>query len=200
VRDVIGDRRVLRLAAIWLLTAALDEPFFGFLIANLEGTRRVSTATATALVVSVVVGGMATYAALAVMRRRFSGRARFIAGSLGLLATTVIVVGAPWTAVIALAGVGFGAASALLWVALQSTTLRLRPGQVGTTQAVISGLATAGIVIPPLIGVAADRLGLGAAMWLIVLAPAAVVVLVLTDKGRDRSVRSLCPWVMSSSR
>jgi hypothetical protein len=41
-------------------------------------------------------------------------------------------------------------------------------------------------VIPPLIGVAADRLGLGAAMWLFALAPAAVVLLVLTGEGRDR--------------
>jgi hypothetical protein len=165
----------------------LDEPFLGFLIANLEETRGHSGAAATALAGTVVVGSIGAFGALAAARRSFSVRSRFIAGSLGLLATTLIVVGTPWTAVIALAGIGFGASAALLWAALQSTTFRLRPGQVGTTQAVISGLATSGIVIPPLIGVAADRLGLGTAMWLFALAPAAVVLLVLTDKGRDRS-------------
>jgi predicted MFS family arabinose efflux permease len=187
VRAVAGDRRVLRLAAIWMLIAVLDEPFLGFLIANLEETRGHSGAAATALAGTVVVGSIGAFGALAAARRSFSVRSRFIAGSLGLLATTLIVVGTPWTAVIALAGIGFGASAALLWAALQSTTFRLRPGQVGTTQAVISGLATCGIVIPPLIGVAADRLGLGTAMWLFALAPAAVVLLVLTDKGRDRS-------------
>jgi predicted MFS family arabinose efflux permease len=187
VRGVATDRRVVRLAGIWMMTAVLDEPFLGFFIANLEETCGHSAAAATALAATVVVGGIGAYMALATVRRSFSVRSRFIAGSLGLLAMTVIVVGAPWTVVIALAGIGFGAARALLWVALQSMTFRLRPGQVGTTQAAISGLATVGIVIPPLIGVASDRLGLGAAMWLFVLAPAAIVLLVLTDKGRDRS-------------
>jgi hypothetical protein len=85
--------------------------------------------------------------------------------------------------VVGLAGVGFGAAGALLWVALQATTYRLRPGQVGTTRAVISGLSTVSVTIPPLVGVAADRLGLGTAMWLFTLAPVGILLLALT--GRD---------------
>jgi hypothetical protein len=77
----------------------------------------------------------------------------------------------------------FGAATAVLWVALQFSTFRLRPGQVGTTQAVISGLSTAHIAIPPLIGLVADRLGLATGMWLFVLAPVGILVLALTSQG-----------------
>jgi len=187
VRAVAQDARVLRLAALWALSAALDAPFIGFLIANLEETRDVSAAAATALVVAVVAGGMATYAALAVVRRPFSTRSRLVFASIGLLVTIVVMVGAPWTAVVGLAGVGFGAAGALLWVALQATTYRLRPGQVGTTQAVISGLSTVSVTIPPLVGVAADRLGLGTATWLFVLAPVGILLLALTARETSRA-------------
>jgi MFS transporter, FSR family, fosmidomycin resistance protein len=187
VRAVAKDARVLRLAAIWALSAALEAPFLGFLIANLEETRHVSAAAATALVVAVVAGGMATYTALAVVRRPFSTRSRLVVASVGLLVTTVVMVGVPWTAVVGLAGAGFGAAGALLWVALQATTYRLRPGQVGTTQAVISGLSTVSVTIPPLVGVAADRLGLGAAMWLFVLAPVGILLIALTARETSRA-------------
>lgn len=187
VRAVAGDVRVLRLAGIWALSAVLEAPFIGFLIANLEQTRHVAAATATALVVSVVVGGMVTYATLAVVRRPFSARSRFVVGSIALLITTVVMVSAPWTPVVALAGIGFGAATAVLWVALQTSTFRLRPGQVGTTQAVISGLSTARIAIPPLIGLAADRVGLAAGMWLFVLAPVGILVLALTSREASRA-------------
>jgi predicted MFS family arabinose efflux permease len=187
VRAVAKDARVLRVAAIWALSAALEAPFLGFLIANLEETRDVSAAAATALVVAVVAGGMATYAALAVVRRPFSTRSRLVLASVGLVVTTVVMVGAPWTAVVGLAGVGFGAAGALLWVALQATTYRLRPGQVGTTQAVISGLSTVSVAIPPVVGVAADRLGLATAMWLFVLAPVGILLIALTARETSRA-------------
>jgi predicted MFS family arabinose efflux permease len=185
VRAVARDRRVLRLAGIWTLSAALEAPFLAFLIANLEETRHVSAVAATALVVAVVGGGMATYAVLAVVRRPFSAHSRFVVASVGLLVATVVMVGAPWMAVIGVAGAGFGAAGALLWVELQATTYRLRPGQVGTTRAVISGLSTVRIAIPPLIGVAADRLGLATGMWLFVLAPVGILVLALTKRCDD---------------
>jgi FSR family fosmidomycin resistance protein-like MFS transporter len=186
VRAVVRDGRVLRLAAIWTLIGALEAPFFGFLIANLEETRYVSTAAATAILVCVVAGGVATYAALAAASRPFSARSRFVVASLGLLVTTMVMVSAPSPVVVGAAGVGFGAASAVLWVALQAATYRLRPGQVGTTQAAVSGLSTVGIAVPTLIGVAADRLGVGAAMWLFVLAPAGILSLAITSRADER--------------
>jgi hypothetical protein len=186
-RAVLGDTRVVRLAVIWALITLLDEPFLGFLIANIEETHGVSAAVATALVGAIVAGGIFTYTVLAVSGRSFSVRTRLTSSSIGLLVTVLVMVAAPWPAVIALAGVGFGAAIALLWVTLQAMTLRLRPGQVGTTQAVVSGLATVGVVLPPLIGVAADRLGLAPAMWLFALAPAAILVLALTARTKSRA-------------
>jgi FSR family fosmidomycin resistance protein-like MFS transporter len=187
VRAVVGDTRVLRLAAIWALIAVLDEPFLGFLIANLEQTRHVSAVAATGLVVSVVVGGIATYTTLAVARRPFDARSRLAVGAIGLLVTTVVMVATPWPAVIALGGVGFGASIALVWVTLLTTTLRLRPGQVGTTQAVISGLSTVRVAIPPLIGLAADRLGLAIGVWLFALAPACILLLAVTGREAVRA-------------
>ena len=184
---VMRDSRVLRLAAMWTFIAALDEPFLGFLIATFQDTRGFSAAAATLLAGSIVLGGIAAFTVLAATTRQREPRRRPVVAAVGLLLTAVVMVGAPWTPVIALAGFGFGAATAVTWVTIQVTVLRLRPGQVGTTQAVVSGLSTAGIVIPPLVGVAADRLGLTAGMWLYASVPAAIVLLVLTDKGRDRS-------------
>jgi hypothetical protein len=109
------------------------------------------------------------------------------AASIGQLIAVLVMVAAPWPAVVAFAGFGFGAAIALLWVTLLAMTLRLRPGQVGTTQAAVSGLATVGVALPPLIGIAADRLGLGAAMWLFALAPAGILLLVLTAQETSRA-------------
>ena len=186
-RAVLGDTRVIRLAAIWALIALLDEPFLGFLIANLEETHGVSAAVATALVGAIVAGGIVTYTLLAAARRSFSARSRLTAASIGLLGAVVVMVATPWPAAIALAGVGFGAATALLWVTLQGITLRLRPRQAGTTQAAVSGLATVGVALPPLIGMAADGLGLGPAMWLFALAPAAILLLALTVRETSRA-------------
>ena len=186
-RAVLGDTRVIRLAAIWALIALLDEPFLGFLIANLEETHGVSAAVATALVGAIVAGGIVTYTLLAAARRSFSARSRLTAASIGLLGAVVVMVATPWPAAIALAGVGFGAAIALLWVTLQGITLRLRPRQAGTTQAAVSGLATVGVALPPLIGMAADGLGLGPAMWLFALAPAAILLLALTVRETSRA-------------
>jgi hypothetical protein len=185
VRAVAKDARVLRLAGIWTLSAALEAPFFGFLLANLDESGRASAAAATVLVVAVIGGGMATYAALAVVHRPFSARWQLVGSSAALALTTVVMVATPWIPVIGLAGVGFGVSTALLWVTLQATTYRLRPGQVGTTQAVISGLSTVSVTIPPVVGVVADRLGLGAAMWLFVLAPLGILLLALTSRGRS---------------
>ena len=51
----------------------------------------------------------------------------------------------------------------------------------------MSGLATVGVAVPPLIGMAADRLGLGAAMWLFALAPTGILLLVLTARETSRA-------------
>jgi predicted MFS family arabinose efflux permease len=179
-RRVVTDARVLRVTAIWALSGALDAPFIGFLIANLEQTQHVSAAGATALVVAVVAGGMATYATLAVVGHQFSSRSRFVGPSVVLAAATALMVGAPWIEVVVVGALGFGAAGALLWVALQTATYRLRPGEVGTTQAVVSGLSTVNIGIPPLVGLAVDRLGLASGMWLFVLAPVGILLIALT--------------------
>jgi MFS family permease len=164
VRAVTSDRRVWRLAAALGLLTALDEPFVGFLIASFE-TRGLSAGAATALAGSIVVGSIAGFAALAVRGDSLRARAAVL-GAAGLVVSSVVLVVAPWIVVVAVAGFVFGVGVALVWVVLQAAVLRLRPGQAGTTEAVVSALASFEIAIPPLIGVGADAFGLSAAMWI----------------------------------
>jgi hypothetical protein len=63
-----------------------------------------------------------------------------------------------------LAGVAVGAASASFWTRCQALILGLRPGQAGTTAAVVGYLAMPSALIPVVAAAAADRFGLGAAL------------------------------------
>ena len=55
-------------------------------------------------------------------------------------------------------------ASAIFWTRLQARILGLRPGQPGTTAAVVGYLAMPGALVPLVAAAAADHLGLGAAL------------------------------------
>jgi FSR family fosmidomycin resistance protein-like MFS transporter len=191
VRAVTTDRRVWRVAAALGLLTALDEPFLGFLISSFE-TRGLSAGAATALAGSIVVGSIAGFAALAVRGDALRNRAAVL-GSAGLVGSSMVLVAAPWPVVLAIAGFVFGAGIALVWVVLQATVLRLRPGQAGTTEAVVAALASFEIAIPPLIGVAADAVGLPGAMWIYVAVTVAMLVIVTGP-----ALRRLRGWPKSS--
>ena len=61
-------------------------------------------------------------------------------------------------------GLTTGMASAIFWTRLQARILGLRPGQPGTTAAVVGYLAMPGALVPLVAAAAADHLGLGAAL------------------------------------
>ena len=52
----------------------------------------------------------------------------------------------------------------LAWLAIQHRSLTLRPGQVGTTKAVLGTIESTGFWIPVAIGAVADRAGLTVAV------------------------------------
>lgn len=181
VVEVARDRRVLRLAAADLLLGLLDEPFLGFAIAYLVQRRGHSATLATLMAGVVVAGGLLGYARAAraeaaprpSRERLRSGAALLAGGSAGLVL-------APVVALQAVAAFVIGVAGARCWVSLQALILRLRPGQAGTTSAVVSTISLTGVGYPLLVGWASDRAGLGVGLWLYV---AVAVALALTTRN-----------------
>jgi hypothetical protein len=102
--------------------------------------------------------------------------ARPSAGAALALAVSVLgIMAAPFIPLQALFGLTTGMASAIFWTRLQARILGLRPGQPGTTAAVVGYLAMPGALVPLVAAAAADHFGLGAA-----LAVYAAVALLLT--------------------
>ena len=91
--------------------------------------------------------------------------ARPSAGAALALAVSVLgIMAAPFIPLQVLFGLTTGMASAIFWTRLQARILGLRPGQPGTTAAVVGYLAMPGALVPLVAAAAADHLGLGAAL------------------------------------
>jgi MFS family permease len=162
VRGCLHDRRVWVLGVISLLFDTLDEPLLGFAIAFLEEDRGQSHGLAVLVGGSVVVGGIvgATFLAL-----RGGGERVVPARSAVALAAAIVgIVAAPTVPLQVAAGLAAGVASATFWVRLQAGILGLRPGQAGTTAAVVAYLALPGGLVPLGAAAVADRFGLAAAL------------------------------------
>jgi MFS family permease len=162
VWDCLRDRQVWSLGAISLLFDTLDEPFLGFAIAYLEEHRGQSHGLAVVVGGSVVVGGILGAAAVTVVRR---ARVVSLTGSAMTLAGAVLgILVAPAVPLQVAAGLAAGVASAIFWTRVQAAILGLRPGQAGTTAAVVGYLSLPGGLFPLVAAAAADRFGLGAAL------------------------------------
>jgi hypothetical protein len=88
------------------------------------------------------------------------------------------------------AGFAFGASGAVFYSVLQATYLSLRPGQAGTSQAVVSTIGLLGIGYPALVGAVADGYGLMAGLALYAVVPVGMVLLLVLGgppSGPDRS-------------
>lgn len=189
IAAVARDRRVWWFGAFLAVGDVLDEPFLGFLVALLQGARGASSAVAALVVGAALAGSVGGYVHLA---RRSSplpeGRALVGATALKLVAIPGMLF-APSLAVVAVAAVGAGFAGAVLWVTIQAAVLRLRPGQSGTTWAVVATISLPGLAWAPLVGAAADRFGIEAAVALYLVAPILMLALLAVRPGR--LVRSL---------
>ena len=169
----LRDRQVWQLGLISLLSDTLDEPLLGFAIAYLEVDRGQPHGVAVLVGGSVVVGGIVGASAMAARVRRgrsgSGGRGGRNAGpsagaALALAVSVLGIMAAPLIPLQALFGFTTGMASAIFWTRLQARILGLRPGQPGTTAAVVGYLAMPGALVPLVAAAAADHLGLGAAL------------------------------------
>ena len=106
---------------------------------------------------------------------------------------------APFAPLQALFGLTTGMASAIFWTRLQARILGLRPGQPGTTAAVVGYLAMPGALVPLVAAAAADHLGLDAALAVYVgvaiLLTAVTALLGRVEPGVDRSGPKRSPEV-----
>ncbi len=152
----------------------------------MQQDRGASTAIATGVALVGVSGGLLSYTVLA---RRFEavGDHRLLLGSVSAMAVGAVVMAvAPVVAVVALAALVTSVGLNLAWLALQHRSLTLRPGQVGTTKAVLGTIEFTGFWIPVAIGVLADRAGLVVAVASYGVLGAALVGLSWWDARRVR--------------
>jgi MFS family permease len=180
---VLRDRRVFRLGLLAALVDVFDEPFLAFAIAYLVTTRGLAPGVA-ALTAGVGLAGGVAAAAWASRAERSeitpSAVATLLVGGVG-----AIVLGTH-PVVAALGAAGVGAAVNLAWISLEARVLTLRPGQAGTTSAVVSAVAQVAILVPLGAGVVADGAGVTTAL-LLYLAMAVVFAVV---NSRDRVARA----------
>ena len=182
---VLGDPAVWVIGAIGLLMVPFDEPLIGFTIALLENDRGASTAAATLVAFVGISGGVLAFTVLA---RRFVGVPdhRLLLGSVAVMtAGAVAIAVAPVLPVVAVAGLATSVGLNLAWLAVQHRSLTLRPGQVGTTKAVLGTIESTGFWIPVAVGVIADRAGLTSAIGSFGIVGGAMMALALWSGRRQ---------------
>jgi hypothetical protein len=179
---VLRDGRVLRLGLLAALVDVFDEPFLAFAIAYLVSTRG-QPAGVAALTAGVGLAGGVVAAAWASRVERAEITPPAVAGL--LVGGVGAVVLAPHPLVAALGAAGVGAAVNLAWISLEARVLTLRPGQAGTTSAMVSAVAQVAVLVPLVAGVLADGAGVSAAL-LLYLALALVFAML---NRRDRGTR-----------
>jgi predicted MFS family arabinose efflux permease len=183
VLTILKDRRVLFLALVLGLYSLLDEPLDGFMIAYLERVRGLSVEAATLLIMAVLVGGMAGYAAFERLVGARPAR-RVIIGCAVLMACALpAVLFAPIIALQAVAGLVFGAAGSVFYTTLETAVLSQRPGQAGATSAVVSSVGMLGIGFPAIVGLVADSYGLVAGVGLYAVIPPIILALVAIGRA-----------------
>jgi FSR family fosmidomycin resistance protein-like MFS transporter len=161
---VLRDPAVWALGLIGLLMLPFDEPLVGFTIALLEQDRGASAAAATVVAFVGIAGGVLAFTVLA-RRLEEVDDGRLLVGAVLAMAggaTTIAVV--PVLPVVAVAALLASVGLILAWLATQHRSLTLRPGQVGTTTAVLGMIESTGMWIPLAIGAVADHAGLTSAV------------------------------------
>lgn len=175
---VVRDRRVLVAGLLVAMVSAFDDSFVGFVVAFLITDRAVDPAVATLAAGAGMVGGIAAAAwGSRTTGRRFSLRTCAVvlaAGVALLLALPNVVTAAIGTAAV-------GAATNLAWIRLQARYLTLRPGQAGTTSAVVGAIGQLAVLTPLAIGFIADHRTLTVAMLLY----AVIAAILLAATWRD---------------
>jgi len=176
---VLRDRRVFRLGLLSALVDVFDEPFLAFAIAYLVATRGQPAGVAILTAGVGLAGGVAA-AAWASRAERSEITPSAIA--VLLIGGVAAILLAAHLVMAALGAAAVGAAVNLAWISLEARVLTLRPGQAGTTSAVVSGVGQVAVLVPLAAGVLADAAGVTQVL-LLYLAMAVVFAIV---NWRDR--------------
>jgi predicted MFS family arabinose efflux permease len=192
---VLRDRRVFRLGVLAALVDVFDEPFLAFAIAYLVATRGQPAGMAALTAGVGLAGGVAAAAWASRVERSEIAPAAVAALLVGGVGAIVL---APHPVVAALGAAGVGAAVNLAWISLEARILTLRPGQAGTTSAVVSAVAQVAVLVPLIAGVVADGAGVSTAL-LLYLALALVFALV-NWRDRGSRARGATAQLLGSSR
>jgi FSR family fosmidomycin resistance protein-like MFS transporter len=171
------NREVLRWLALLEATDLLGDVFHGFLalyFVDVAGTGAVEAALAVAVwTAAAFIGDLA----LLPLLRRVSGRAYLRGSALAALAVYPLFLLAPstLTKLLLLAALGLLNSG---WYAIPKAGLySALPGRSGTAVAVAGIGGLAGAVVPAALGFLAGSVGLAATMWLLLIAPLALLVL-----------------------
>ena len=166
VLAVARDGRVWLVGLMSLLMGPFDEALLGFTIALLQRERGASTAVATLVALLGVSGGLLAFTVLA-RRLRDVTESRLLVGSgLTMTAGALMIAFLPAPVLVAAGAFVTDVGLNLGWLALQHRTLTLRPGEVGSTKAVVSAIEFGGAAVPIAIGAVADSTGLVTAVAL----------------------------------
>jgi predicted MFS family arabinose efflux permease len=184
ILTILTDGRVILLAVVLGLFGLLDEPLAAFMIAYLERVRGLRADIATLLAMSLLIGGIAGYAAFERLAGARPGRGVVVVCTAVMACALPGTLFLPVVALQAAAGLAFGAAASVFYTTLQTAALALRPGQAGATSAVISSVGMLGMGFPILVGLVADAHGLTAGVGLYVAIPPIILALVAIG-GRD---------------
>jgi predicted MFS family arabinose efflux permease len=180
VAAVLRDRRVFRLGLLAALVDVFDEPFLAFAIAYLV-TARGQPAGVAALTAGVGLAGGVAAAAWASRVERAEITPSTVAAL--LVGGVAAIVAAPHPVVAALGAAGVGAAVNLAWISLEARVLTLRPGQAGTTSAMVSAVAQLAVLVPLVAGVLADGAGVSTALLLYLALALVFAMLNWRDRG-----------------
>lgn len=184
VVDCLKDRRVLLLAALMGLFGLLDEPLLGFTIAYLERVRGFSQAGATLLAMVDIVGAWAGFTLFDRLFPGGGGTKLTIGSAAIILAALPAMIFAPVLVIQVAGALAFGVAGAVFYTRLQSAVLAVRPGQAGSTSAVVAAVGMAGLGFPALAGWTSDAFGLAAGLALYAAVPLIILGLTLAAPQR----------------
>lgn len=160
---VARDRRVIVAGLLVAIISAFDDTFVGFAMAFLIADHDLGAVLVTVSTGAGLVGGVA---AAAWASRTGGRRVGLRTCSLVLTAGVVLLLALPNPVTAAVSMAAVGASVNLAWIMLQARYMTLRPGEVGTTSAVVEAVSQVGVVTPLVVGFLADRADLTVAMLL----------------------------------
>lgn len=162
--SVARDPRVWLVGLMSLLMGPFDEPLTGFTIALVERDLGGSAVVATLVALVGLSGGIFTYTVLARRVVNISDSRLLVVSGLTMTAGAAAIAAAAGPALVAVGAFVTSIGVNVGWLGLQHRTLTLRPGEVGSTKAVVTTIEFAGAAVPIGIGAVADAAGLVAAV------------------------------------